>query len=144
MVNRAGCKLTRSPAAEPRTPGGESRSAVWYTSRMKQNGIAALVVLIAAAALEVGGDAIIRKGLRGAALPVVALGFAVLGSYGVVVNLLQIDFSRLLGVYVGVFALVSVLAGAILFRERIASATWIGLAVILAGSAIIQFGGAAR
>jgi small multidrug resistance family-3 protein len=111
---------------------------------MKQNGIAALVLLVAAAALEVGGDAIIRKGLRGSALALVVLGFAVLGSYGVVVNLLQVDFSKLLGVYVGVFALVSVLAGAVLFRERIAVATWVGLGVILCGSAIIQFGGAAR
>ena len=59
-------------------------------------------------------------------------------------NLLQIDFSKLLGVYVGVFAIVSVLAGATLFRERVAGATWVGLAVILFGSAIIQFGGAAR
>ncbi len=109
---------------------------------MRQLGVAAsLAVLVLAAVLEVGGDAIIRKGLRGGGLPLVVLGFAVLGSYGVVVNLLQIDFSKLLGVYVGVFAAVSVAAGALLFRERIAGSTWAGLAVILCGSAIIQVGG---
>jgi small multidrug resistance family-3 protein len=108
---------------------------------MKQLGtIASLLILVAAAALEVSGDAIIRKGLRGGALPIVAIGFVVLGAYGVVVNLLQIDFSRLLGVYVGVFAIVSVGAGAVVFRERIAGTTWVGLGVILLGSAIIQFG----
>ena len=37
-----------------------------------------------------------------------ALGFALLGSCGVVVNLLDLDFSRLLGAYVGIFAIVSV------------------------------------
>ena len=99
-----------------------------------------IAVLIAAAGLEVGGDALIRHGLRASGVVFVVLGFVVLGSYGVVVNLLDLDFSRLLGVYVGVFALVSVLAGRIVFGERVANGTWIGLAVVLAGSAIIHFG----
>jgi len=96
--------------------------------------------MIIAAMLEVGGDALIRRGLRASGAAFVLLGFLVLGSYGVVVNLLDLDFSRLLGIYVGVFALVSVLAGRFLFAEQIAPATWIGLCVVLAGSAIIQFG----
>jgi drug/metabolite transporter superfamily protein YnfA len=100
----------------------------------------ALAVLLLAAVLEVAGDAVIRVGLRGRGIALVAAGFAVLGSYGVVVNLLQLDFSRLLGVYIGVFALVSVLAGRIVFQDRVAVSTWVGLAVILAGSAIIHFG----
>ena len=53
-----------------------------------------LAVLIAAAALEVGGDALIRKGMRGGGLALIVLGFVVLGSYGVVVNVLELDFSR--------------------------------------------------
>lgn len=100
-----------------------------------------LLLLVAAAILEVGGDAIIRKGLRGKSAPFVVFGFVVLGSYGVVVNLLDLDFSRLLGVYVAVFAVVSVLVGQLVFAERIPRATWLGLAVIVLGSAIIQFGG---
>jgi small multidrug resistance family-3 protein len=100
-----------------------------------------LATLLAAAALEVGGDALIRRGLRGHALALVVLGFVVLGSYGVVVNLLDLDFSRLLGVYVAAFAVVSVCVGRFVFRERIATSTWVGLVVIVAGSAIIQFGG---
>ena len=99
-----------------------------------------LVVLTAAAALEVGGDALIRRGLRGGGLALILLGFGVLGSYGVVVNLLELDFSRLLGVYVGVFALVSVLAGRFVFGDRVPGATWVGLGVVIAGSLIIQLG----
>jgi len=99
-----------------------------------------LAVLIAAAALEVGGDALIRKGMRGGGLALIVLGFVVLGSYGVVVNVLELDFSRLLGVYVGVFAVVSVLAGRFLFGDRVPLATWVGLGVVLAGSAIIHLG----
>jgi drug/metabolite transporter superfamily protein YnfA len=100
----------------------------------------AAAVLVAAAALEVSGDALIRRGLRGSGIAFVLAGFAVLGSYGVVVNLLEIDFSRLLGAYVGVFAIVSVLAGRFLFRDAVPASTWLGLAVILGGSLIIHLG----
>jgi small multidrug resistance family-3 protein len=100
-----------------------------------------MLVMVLAAALEVGGDALVRKGLRGAGLGLVALGFIVLGSYGVVVNRLNLDFSRLLGAYVGFFAIVSVLFGRIVFKEQIATSTWVGLGVVLGGSLIIQLGG---
>jgi drug/metabolite transporter superfamily protein YnfA len=100
----------------------------------------AAAVLVAAAALEVSGDALIRRGLRGSGIAFVLAGFAALGSYGVVVNLLEVDFSRLLGAYVGVFAIVSVLAGRFLFRDAVPASTWLGLAVILGGSLIIHLG----
>jgi small multidrug resistance family-3 protein len=97
-------------------------------------------VFVAAAALEVGGDALIRKGLRGQGAGLLVLGLVVLGSYGVLVNTLQIDFSRLLGAYVGVFATVSVLVGRLVFGDRVPASTWIGLAIILAGSLVIHVG----
>ena len=100
----------------------------------------AWLVFIAAAVLEVGGDAVIRKGLRGAGLGMIALGFLVLGSYGLMVNMVKWDFSKLLGVYVAVFAVVSVLFGKLVFSETIPMATWLGLAIIVAGGAVIQFG----
>ena len=99
-------------------------------------------ILIAAAVLEVAGDAMIRKGMRGGGFTLIALGFAVLGFYGVVVNLLNVDFSRLLGAYVGVFAVASVLVGRFVFHDRVPVSTWAGLAVILGGSLIIHLGGA--
>lgn len=102
--------------------------------------IAPLAILAAAATLEVAGDAIIRAGLRGRGLLVVALGFAVLGSYGIVVNRLDVDFSRLLGAYVGVFAVVSVLAGRVVFGDQVPLSTWVGLLMVLGGSAVIHFG----
>jgi drug/metabolite transporter superfamily protein YnfA len=99
-----------------------------------------IAVMTAAAILEVGGDALIRKGLRGSGVGLIALGFVVLGSYGVVVNLLDLEFSRLLGAYVGVFAVVSVIAGRLVFGEAVPKATWLGLGVVLAGSLIIHLG----
>lgn len=104
--------------------------------------LVAWLVFVAAAVLEVGGDAVIRKGLRGAGVGMIALGFLVLGSYGLMVNMVKWDFSKLLGVYVAVFAVVSVLFGKLVFHETIPGATWIGLAVIVAGGAVIQFGSA--
>ena len=97
-----------------------------------------------AATFEVGGDALIRKGLRGSGPILVVVGFLVLGAYGIAVNLLDIDFSKLLGAYVGLFALVSVGAGRYLFRETVPWSTWLGLAVILAGSLIIHVGSMAK
>lgn len=98
-----------------------------------------LTILVLAAVFEVGGDALIRAGMRGNVIWLIALGFGVLGGYGVVLNQIPIDFSKLLGVYVGLFALVSVLFGKFLFHELIPTGTWLGLGVVLLGSAIIQW-----
>ena len=100
----------------------------------------AWVIFIGAAILEVGGDAVIRRGLRGSGLAIIVTGFVMLGCYGVVVNMVRWDFSRLLGVYVAIFAMISILCGKFVFNESIPAATWIGLIVIICGGMIIQFG----
>ena len=82
----------------------------------------------------------VRKGLRGQGLPMILLGFLMLGTYGLVVNMVKWDFSKLLGVYVAVFALVSVCFGKIVFKETIPFSTWMGLATIIVGGLTIQFG----
>ena len=99
-----------------------------------------LLVLVLAALFEVGGDALIRAGLRGKGLGLIAAGFVILGSYGLVLNQISIDFSKLLGVYVGLFAIVSVLFGKFLFQEAVPLSTWLGLAIVLVGSVVIQWG----
>lgn len=104
------------------------------------NKLVQLVVLVLAALCEVGGDALIRAGLRGKGLVLIAMGFCVLGSYGLVLNQVPIDFSKLLGVYVGLFALVSILWAMLLLKESIPLSTWLGLSVVLLGSSIIQWG----
>ena len=101
----------------------------------------AWLVLLVAALLEVGGDAIVRKGLRGGGFSIVVLGALVLGAYGLVVNLVPWDFSKLLGVYVALFAAVSVLAGRFLFHETVPASTWLGVGIIILGGLVVQFGG---
>jgi drug/metabolite transporter superfamily protein YnfA len=102
--------------------------------------VAAWFIFVLAAILEVGGDAVTRTGLRARQWIYVLLGACMLGLYGIVVNTLRWDFSRLLGTYVAVFALVSVMTGALYFRETIPVSTWIGLVIIVVGGLIIQFG----
>jgi small multidrug resistance family-3 protein len=106
--------------------------------------VLAWLIFWVAAALEVGGDAVVRKGMRGGGWVFMALGFAMLGTYGVVVNIVPWDFSKLLGVYVAVFAAVSVLTGRFVFHENVPVATWLGVAIIVLGGLVIQFGGAAK
>ena len=102
--------------------------------------LAAWTVFALAALLEVGGDAVIRRGLRGRAAAWFLLGCAMLAIYGVVVTSVKWDFSKLLGVYVGFFATTAILYGRLVFREEIAATTWCGLALIILGGLIIQFG----
>ncbi len=115
-----------------------------FTMKIRNGGLSltylAWLIFIGAAILEVGGDAVVRKGLRGSGLVVILAGASMLGLYGVVVNTVKWDFSKLLGVYVAVFALISIVSGRLVFKENIPVATWIGLIVIICGGMIIQFG----
>jgi small multidrug resistance family-3 protein len=100
----------------------------------------AWLVFLGAAALEVGGDAVVRRGLRGGGVLLAAAGCLLLAGYGLLVNAVRWDFSRLLGSYVAVFAFVSVLAGRFLFGENVPGTTWLGLALVVAGGLVIQLG----
>jgi multidrug transporter EmrE-like cation transporter len=102
--------------------------------------IIAWLIFLAAALLEVGGDATVRRGCGGSNLALVIVGFVALGCYGLVVNSVKWDFSKLIGVYVAFFAVVSVLVGRLVFKEVIPASTWWGLGLIVAGGVVIQFG----
>ena len=102
--------------------------------------LGAFALFAGAAVLEVVGDALIRRGLRGGGAVLIAIGFCVLGCYGILVNQLDLDFSKLLGAYVGIFAVVSVSVGRFVFHDVVPASTWIGLSVILVGSLIIHLG----
>ncbi len=101
----------------------------------------AWLVFVAAAALEMTGDATVRRGLRGGGPLWILGGCAMLGAYGLLVNTVKWEFSKLIGVYVAFFALASVLCGRFVLHENVPPSTWLGLAVIFAGGLIIQFGG---
>ena len=95
-----------------------------------------LAILVLAAALEVGGDALVRIGLRGPAY-LMAAGGLVLFAYGVLVNLSGVDFNRLMGIYIAVFFLVSQVISFILFKQIPDDRILLGGGFIVAGGMLI-------
>ena len=104
-----------------------------------RTGAGILLMLVVAAALEVGGDAAIRRGLVDRAGRWVVLGVGALVAYGLMVNGNRtVDFGRLMGVYIAIFFIVSQLLAAALFAERPTPGLMLGGALIVAGAIVIQ------
>ena len=96
-----------------------------------------LIVLLIAASLEAGGDALVRWGLSSGRILGFVLGAVVLFSYGVVVNLPKWDFGRLLGVYIVLFFIVSQLLAVVVFRETIPTPRSVGGLLVIAGGIVM-------
>jgi len=100
-----------------------------------------LAMLLVAAVLEIGGDALIRTGLAAARWPAIAAGGAALVAYGLVVNLNRsIDFGKLMGVYIAVFFVVSQLVSFAAFGERPSIRMLAAGSLIVIGGVWIQLG----
>jgi drug/metabolite transporter superfamily protein YnfA len=96
----------------------------------------AFVILVVAAALEVGGDALIRVGLRSSSYSIAA-GAASLFAYGIVVNKSGLDFNQLMGVYIAVFFMVSQVISFVLFKQIPDDRMIVGGGFIVAGGLLI-------
>src|ERR1700733_7980628 len=90
-------------------------------------------VLVMAACLEVGGDALVRWGLKSGQILGFVSGALVLFSYGLVVNLPKWDFSQLLGIYIVLFFIFSQMTGYFIFHEAITQGRFFGGLLIMAG-----------
>ncbi|HUE20748.1 MAG TPA: hypothetical protein VMQ86_03655 [Bryobacteraceae bacterium] len=101
-----------------------------------------ILLLILAALLEAGGDALIRQGLRSSALAPRLLfflgGTAVLFLYGYAVNSPPWDFGRLLGLYVVFFFLFAQVISWLVFNQKPSAAVLIGGGFIAIGGLIIS------
>lgn len=96
--------------------------------------------LLVAACLEVGGDAIVRAGLRSHGLEhylTIAAGGIVLLAYGVFVNVAPADFGRLLGAYVVIFFVVAQLVNAFGFGIKPDASIVVGGMLIVAGGLVL-------
>ena len=98
-------------------------------------------MLLLAALLEAGGDALVRSALHTSTTVTRAglfvLGGLVLFSYGYVVNKPAWDFGRLLGIYVVFFFLVAQLISWLVFHQRPTGPILLGGALIVAGGVIM-------
>ena len=97
-----------------------------------------VTLLILSALLEVGGDAGMRKGLEGRQAGFV-IGALLLIVYGLVVNISKLDFSKLMGIYIAVFFVVSQILAVLVFKEKIHTPVLIGGALIVAGGCVMTF-----
>ena len=101
-----------------------------------------LFILLLAAVLEAGGDALIRAALHAstltARLMMFASGAIVLCSYGYAVNRPPWDFGRLIGVYVVFFFLVAQAIAWLAFNQRPTGSIVLGGALVVAGGVIMS------
>jgi drug/metabolite transporter (DMT)-like permease len=107
------------------------------------NRTAAITTLLFAAALEAGGDAIIRVGLHTNAAwhryATFAAAAIVLFAYGVTVNAPPWDFGKLLGLYVVFFFVIAQLISWLFFKQTPSATVLIGGSLIVAGGIVISF-----
>lgn len=105
--------------------------------------IGAFVVLAVAASLEVLGDSFFQTGLYRSSGSQRAMwfvvGVAVLGMYGLFVNLPQWDFGKLLGVYVALFFVVAQVVAKVRFQQSPTTPILVGGSLIVAGGLVITF-----
>lgn len=101
------------------------------------------MLLLVAAVLEAGGDALVRTGLHSTLFvrraEFLLLGGITLFGYGVVVNLPRWDFGRLLGVYVAMFFLVAQLINYLSFGQKPTISIIVGGTLIIGGGLVISF-----
>ena len=104
----------------------------------------AILLLLSAALLEAGGDALIRLGLRSPtqirAILLVVLGGIALTVYGCTVNGPPWNFGRLLGTYIVFFFLLAQLISWAAFGQRPTLSIFLGGALILVGGWVVSMG----
>lgn len=101
------------------------------------------VFLLAAALLEAGGDALLRKALLDSAGPLrillFALGAAVLFAYGIFVNLAPLEFGQLIGLYIVTLFVMWQLINFVFFYTPPTLPILVGGLLIVAGGLIVSF-----
>jgi small multidrug resistance family-3 protein len=99
-------------------------------------------VLLFAACLEAGGDAVIRMGIRSnshlRAILLFVVGGLILTVYGYAVNAPPWDFGRLLGVYVAFFFVVAQLVSWLAFHQKPTPMLLLGGSFIIIGGIVVS------
>jgi len=101
-----------------------------------------MLILLSAAVLEAGGDALMRTGMHapssGRRAGFMLAGGLILALYGYVVNTPPWDFGRLLGVYVVLFFLVAQAINWLAYGQKPTSSLIVGGILIAAGGLVVS------
>ncbi len=101
------------------------------------------VFLLAAALLEAGGDALLRKALLQSAgtarIILFVAGAAVLFAYGTVVNLAPLEFGQLIGIYIATLFVMWQVINLVFFNTLPTTPILAGGTLIVAGGLIVSF-----
>jgi drug/metabolite transporter superfamily protein YnfA len=104
----------------------------------------ALLILLVAAVLEAGGDALVRTGIHASTSSARFLfwlaGALVLFTYGYVVNAPPWDFGRLLGLYVVFFFVVAQIISWAVFHQKPDRMLLFGGSLVILGGLVIFAG----
>ena len=95
-----------------------------------------VAIMIGAALLETGGDAMIRHGLARQWL-FLAAGAIALVIYGILVNQGRLDYGRLMGCYIAVFFVVSQIISYLFFKQIPDDRLLLGGGFIVTGGLVI-------
>lgn len=121
------------------TPGLDAAChRIWFDGKMSKAG--SILLLLIAALLEAGGDAIVRKGISASSWPRALwflFGGVVLFGYGYTVNRPPWKFGELLGLYVVFFFLVAQVLSWAVFHEAPSAPVWVGGGLIVSGGLVI-------
>lgn len=105
-------------------------------------GVPILGLLLIATTLEAGGDAIVRMAIYNheglIRLGLFLLGAVLLLGYGSFLNLAQLDFGRVVGLYIATLFVVWQLINAIVFRSYPTLPIVVGGSLVIAGGAIVS------
>jgi len=106
-------------------------------------GVPVLVFLIVATALEVSGDALIRKSLfehaGPARLALFLLGAILLAGYGTFLNLAPLEFGQVVGLYIATLFVMWQIINFAFFRELPTLPILVGGVLIVTGGLIVSF-----
>jgi MerR family transcriptional regulator, copper efflux regulator len=143
----SGCRPV--PLVFPPVAGGGDRvngacsKGEFQDASLTMGALGAYALLLLAACLETGGDALIRLGIHAhqsvARVGLFLAGAAVLFAYGFAVNAPAWDFGRLLGAYVSLFFVVAQVVNSAVFGVSPNLPVLVGGALIVVGGLIVTF-----
>lgn len=106
-------------------------------------GVPILALLLVATSLEASGDAVVRMAIYSHAgairIALFLAGAALLLGYGSFLNLVPLDFARVVGLYIATLFVVWQVVACVAFRSLPTLPILVGGALVIAGGAVISF-----